>query len=164
MTLTPEIPSSGPGAANDASQKNPLGIVTIWKGEKYRYVLHNAGTGSVATAAKYPAYWKTLDPDGDPPTAEVTADQTDSLFGTNVIAGFYQGVITDGNYTWLKISGEQSVTVAGTVAGDKITGSTTDGEVARITAAGNNTGVIFGVCKSGTTSGSPTVLLQNMDW
>lgn len=166
---TVEVPASGPGAANDAVAKAPLGALLRWNGKVYRYVKFDNGSGNVASVAYGVAVWKTL----TMPTATtdgvftVTMDWTDTLGGKNAVAGIFGGVVTDGYYTWIQVGGTCTAkTAASTVAGDMCTGSTNDGIFARIAEAANVTDCVYALALSARngTAGTNTVLLQNLIW
>ena len=161
---TVEIPSSGPGAANDAVAKAPVGILYRHQGNTYRYVQHNPGT-AVATAAGGVAYWRTLSPTAG--TFVVSSDESDTIAGINGVAGVYGGVVTALYYTWIQVAGVvAALVVNSTVAGDKMIGYATDLNFNRIAAGGNVTDQVFGIALStkNTTTGTSLVLLQNLNW
>lgn len=127
------VPSSTVAGLNVAELDHPgdLGKVFELDGKQYRIVKHDAGTGSVATVAGGSAYWKAYDPGAG--TFTVTMDQTDALYGLNSVAGGYLGVVTDDYYCAIQVGGRQTgVTVAASTAvGDQLSGSATDGVLAR---------------------------------
>jgi hypothetical protein len=160
---TVEIPYAGPQAANDPTALAPIGVLLRYKGNLYRYVKFNNGRADVAAAVGGVAYWMTLTPSTGVFT--VSSDQTDSVAGVNGVAGVLGNVVTNLYYTWVQVGGIVSAKcAAGTVAGDKLTGSATDLTFARIAAAGAVTDVVFGVAHGAlnTTTGFATVLLQDM--
>lgn len=99
-------------------------------GVTYKYALFDNGTGNVASAAGGAAYLK----DNDPYT--VTSDKTDSITGAAIpagCAGIFQGVVTDGYFTWLVVKGQYTVRLAsgdsnGT-AGNKIFAPASDADL-----------------------------------
>lgn len=125
---------STPATLNVVSLDAPgdLGKVFEQNGIQYRIVKHAAGTGTVATVAGGSAYWKAYDPAAG--TFTVTMDETDSLYGLNGVAGGYLlTAVTDGYYCAIQVGGRQAlVTVAASTAvGDQLSGSATDGVLAR---------------------------------
>lgn len=128
------VPDGTPATFSEATLDHPgdYGKIFEENGCFYRIVKHAAGTGTVATVAGGSAYWKTYDPAAG--TFVVTMDQTDSLYGLNGVAGGYLlAAITDGNYCCIQVGGRQTlVTVAASTAvGDQLSGSATDGVLAR---------------------------------
>ena len=159
---TVEIPYAGPQAANNPTALAPIGVLLRYKGNLYRYVKFDNGT-AVAAAVGGVVYWKTLTPATGVFT--VTSDESDGVASVNGVAGVLGNVVTDGYYTWIQVGGIVSaMCAAGTVAGDKLTGSATDLTFARIAVAGAVTDVVFGVAHGAlnTTTGLATVLLQDM--
>lgn len=162
---TSQITTGDPNSVNDATAKMQLGTVVLWKGEKYRYVKFDNGTGNVASTAGGVADWETLTPSADPPVFTVTSDNANAAAGIQSVAGIFGGVVTDGNYCFIKISGTVAATVAtATTVGDALIGSTTDLEFGRIAVATDVRGTIFGTALTTGTSGTATVLLRNLDW
>ena len=161
---TVEIPSAGPGSANDSIKKAPLGVLYRHKGNMYRYALFHRG--SIAAAANKVAYWHELDPVNS--LFEVTADVSEAIdtAGANMCAGILGCVVTDGYYTWVQVGGvTDAVCVAAVTVGDKLIYGG-DGAFARIAHGANNTDVVFAIALETVdpTSFVGSVLLQNMDW
>lgn len=161
---TVEIPAAGPGSANDATPKSPLGVLYRHNGNVYRYVKFDNGSGNVAAAANGAAHWKTLSPTTGVFT--VTSDQTDAIGGINTVAGIFGCVVTDLYYTWVQVGGVAPCKVnSGTTAGDKMIGSTSDLTLDHIADGSNVTDAIFGVALDAyDTDGTALVLLQNLMW
>ena len=57
-----QVPSAGPGSANDSVAKAIIGSLYRENGKVWRYVQFDSGTGAVASAAGGAAHWKSLDP------------------------------------------------------------------------------------------------------
>lgn len=161
---TVEIPpdltvGGGIASTNDAVAKNPLGTLYRYKGNLYRYVKFDNGSGDVASAAYGVSHWKTLDPSAG--TFTVTSDRTDALLNINGIAGIFGGVVTDGYYTWIQVGGLASVFVAaGTAVGDMQIGGATDLYFAHVDADGTLTSVLFGVALTAVSSNKSSVILR----
>ena len=150
-------PATSPDTLNVATLDHPgdLGKVFEQNGALYRIVLHDKGTGSVATVAGGSAYWKVYNPAAG--TFTVTMDHNDALYGLNSVAGGYLGVVTDAYYCCIQVGGRQTgVTVAASTAiGDQMSGSATNGVLARTavsTAAVNQIVAIAETAVSGSTS------------
>lgn len=162
---TIQITTGDPNTVNDSTQQAPLGAVILWKGEKYRYVKFDNGTGNVASAAGGVAHWKTLTPASDPPVFTVTSDQDDALASLNSVAGIFGAVITDAFFCWLKITGRVTAKVAAsTTKGDHLTGGSTDLTFARIAESAAITDTIYATALDSVTGGTATVFLKNLDW
>lgn len=137
-------PYGGIKNTNDATAKNPLGTLYRYKGDVYRYVKFDNGSGNVAALAGGPVHWKTLDPAVG--TFTVTSDYTDSLMNVNAVAGVILNVVTDAYYTWIQVGGvAMAKSHASQVAGDVAIGASTDLVFGRIAADGTLTSVPFGV-------------------
>lgn len=163
---TVEIPSGGPGLANDATPKAPLGVIVQYEGQKYRYVKFDNGVGNVASGAGKVAYWKSLDPSSG--TFTVTCDVSDAIgSGVNMVAGVFGCTVTDGYYTFIQVTGvaEDAQCVASVVAGDKLIYGG-DGAFGRVAAGTAATDVVFAVALETVdpTSLKGNVLLQNLAW
>ncbi len=152
-------PATSPATLNVTSLDHPgdLGKVFEQNGVLNRIVLHAAGTGAVATVAGGAAYWKAYDPAAG--TFTVTMDQSDSLYGLNGVAGAYQGVVTDGNYCCIQMGGRQTgVSVAaGTAVGDQLSGSATDGQLAKTAVSTAAVNQIVGIAETAVSGGTSTV-------
>ncbi len=101
----------------DAEPKFTVGsIFEDHDGKKYKYVLFNNGAGNVASVAGNFAYYYGVSGAGAAANSNtVTMDVTDS---TGVGAGVFQAVIADGQYGWLQITGEATLTTALTAGAD----------------------------------------------
>lgn len=166
-TLTPEVSTGNPRTVNDATQKAPMGAVIRWKGNKYMYVKFNNGQGNVAAVAGGFVHWMT----GlfDPPNKlfTVTSDQTDAIAGRNSVAGVIGNVVTDGNYTWIQITGvyEDAKVTSTTDLGDCLVGSATDLVLQEGPITYTPDLMQFGVAlEAATTAAVVNVLLRNLDW
>lgn len=153
-------------ATNDATPKAPLGVLYRHGGKVYRYVKHSVVTDTtVLSAAKGVAHWRLLDPPNGVFT--VSSDKSDSIGGINTVAGIYGGVVTNNYYTWIGVGGVFDVLgAAGTVAGDKLIGSTVDLHFGRIAAGTAPTDVVYGVALAtiDPTALNVKALLQNLLW
>lgn len=137
-------PYGGIANTNDATAKNPLGTLYRYKGNMYRYVKFDNGSGNVASAAYGVAHWKTLSPSTGVFT--VTSDYTDAIGTINTIAGIFQCAVTDAYYTWIQVGGVALVTCnSSQVAGDIGIGSSSDLTFGRIAADATITSVPYGV-------------------
>ncbi len=162
---TVQISTGDPTSVNDEVAQNQLGTVILFKGLKYRYVKFDNGAGNVASAANGVAHWKVLTPTTNPPIFTVTSDQTDALATIQSVAGIFGGVVTDLFHTFIQISGPTQATVASaTTVGDAVIGGTTDLTFGRIAEATDVRGTLYGTALTTGTSGTATVLLQNLDW
>ena len=150
-----------PDTANDASQKAPLGTLYRYKGNLFRYVKFDSGSGTVAALQYGVAHWKTLDPSVGSFT--VTSDQTDAIGGINTVAGILGAVVTTAYYTWIQVGGYATVLCAASmVAGDVGIGYATDLQLNRIAAGASITSCLFGIA-TGTrnnSAGTDTFLLE----
>jgi hypothetical protein len=163
--LTPDISGGNPRTANDATQKQPLGSLYRWKGDTYMYVKFDDGAGNVAAEDGAVVYWKTFTPSAATPVLTVTTDQSDALGASvNSVAGVLGGVITDGNFCWIQVSGRKngSKTAASVAIGDMLIGSATDKEFARVAAGVAPTNIVFGRALSAVSGGKSDVLLMNL--
>ncbi len=130
-----------------------LGVVTQYNGKAYRLVQHDKGTGSVATVAGGSAYWKTK------ASFIVTMDETDAEFSLNSVAGGYLRVVTDQYYCFIQIGGRQTlVTVAaGTAIGDMLSGSATDGVLAKTAVSTASVNLCVAIAVTAVSSSTSTV-------
>lgn len=153
------VPANSPATLNVEALANPgdYGKCFEQNGVLYRLVKHDAGTGSVATVAGGSAYWKSYDPASG--TFEVTMDATDALFSLNSVAGGYLGVVTDGYYCAIQVGGRQTgVSVAaGTAIGDQLSGSATDGELAKTAVSTAAVNQIVAIAETAVSGGTSTV-------
>jgi hypothetical protein len=164
---TVEIPYAGPGVANDAVAKAPLGVLYRHKGNVYRYVLFDNGAGNVAAVVGGVVYWKALDPNNELlPLFTVTSDiESGIASGVNMVAGVTGVIVTDLHYTWIQVGGVvTALTAASTAAGDGCCHGT-DNTFGRM-AAGSFINQCFGIALTArnTTAGTNSVLLQNLIW
>lgn len=159
---TVEIPSAGPGYANDPTPKAPLGVLYRHNGNVYRYVKFSQG--AIAAVAGGVTYWKTLAPASG--SFEVTADISAAIgSGVNLVAGVLGTVVTDTYYTWIQVGGVvTALTAADTAAGDACIYGT-DKTFGR-DAANSVADVPFGTALTArnTTAGTNSVLLRNLIW
>lgn len=163
---TPEVRSGGPANNNDSTAKMPIGATMTWNGARYRYVKFSSGTGTVAAIVGGPAYAKTLSVATATvqPVFTVAADQTDSVFSKTPV-GVFISILTDTYFGFIQIGGDATVKVLGAVAGDLLTGGTTDNQFEKISEGSAMTQTQVGVVKSGTSAASlSTAHLINMDW
>lgn len=152
-------PATTPDTLNVSALDHPgdLGKIFEQNGALYRIVKHDKGSGSVATVAGGSAYWKAYDPASG--TFTVTMDQTDSLYINNGVAGGYLGVVTDGNYCAIQVGGRQTgVSVAaGTAIADQLTGSATDGQLAKTATGTAAVNWIVAIAETAVSGGTATV-------
>lgn len=165
----PQVHPSGPAFNNDATAVNPIGGKMRYNNQIWRYVQHNAGSGTVTPSAGAPAYAKTLTPAGTStavPSFTVTADQTDSVAGLMAVGvyGQFTTAPTTLYYTWIQIGGVANALAPGAVAGDKLIGSATDNQFDKIAGSGTQTYPLMGVVCGTSASGLSPTLLTNMDW
>ena len=117
-----QVPSAGPGSANDATAKAVLGSLYRENGRVWRYVQFDNGAGNVASAAGGAAVWKSLDPPNG--VFLVSSDYTDAI-GKNLVAGVFGSVVTDQYYTYIQVGGIVSASLDFTnITGDKVANST----------------------------------------
>lgn len=84
-------------------------------GKKYKYFLFNNGVGDVASVAGNVGYYYGVSGAGAAANSNtVTMDLTDAV----APAGVFQAVIADGEYGWLQITGEATLTTALTAGAD----------------------------------------------
>lgn len=109
-------------------------------GAVYKLVQKN-NTADVATVAGFVAHYK------DTTLNIVTSKASEAIASVNSVAGAFLGVITNANYCFIQCGGVQTgVSVAAAVAaGDKLTGSATDGQLARSAQGVAPLDVVFGV-------------------
>jgi len=172
---TPQVPGqgTGPGAANDATAKAPLGALYREGGRVWRYVQFDNGTHNVAAADGAVVHWKTLAPASG--SFVVTTDFGDAI-GKNLVAGVLHAVVTDQYYTWIQVGGiSTALLIFTTLTGDPVAAATvgcqcyyssTDTKFNLIEPTGQPTGVVYGVLVAAAnyTAGTGSVLLQNLDW
>lgn len=112
FTLTPQITTANPATVNDAvanGPQMPLGARYTWKGNVYRYVKFDNGTGNIAAVAGGGAYWKTLTPSAATPVWTVTSDASDSAYGPTGVAGLFLNVPTDLNFCFIQVAGVATI-------------------------------------------------------
>jgi len=158
-----EVPSAGPGTANDPTAKAPVGVMYRHLGNVFRYVKFYQG--AIPAAATKVGYWYALDPPNGIFT--VSCDVSACIAaGVNLCAGVLGAVVTNGYYTWIQVAGVcDAVCAAGVVAGDKLIYGG-DGAFARVAAGGALTDQCYAIAL-GTVDPSSyvgSVLLQNLDW
>jgi len=162
---TVEIPYAGPGYANDATAKAPLGVLYRHEGNVYRYVQFDNGTDAVAAAVSKVAYWKTLAPASG--SFVVTCDVSSAIVsGVNLVAGVLGCTVTDLYYTWIQVGGVvDAVCAASVVAGDKLTYGA-DGAFARNAAGTDLPDAVYAIALETVdiTTYIGSVLLQNLIW
>jgi hypothetical protein len=164
VEIPPDL-SVGGGIANtnDATAKNPLGTLYRYKGNVYRYVKFDNGSGDVAALAGGPVHWKTLSPSTGVFT--VTSDYTDAAMNVNSVAGIILSVVTDLYHTWIQVGGVAlAKSHASQVAGDIAIGASTDLVFGRIAADATITSVPFGVAieaLSATAAGKAKTILTS---
>ncbi len=161
---TVEVPSGGPGLANDAVAKAPVGILYRHQGAIYRYVKFTSPL--VAAVAGGVTYWLVAGLDPANGIFIATSDISTAIAaGINLVAGVLGCVVTDGNYTWIQVGGVvTALTAASTAAGDMVSYGT-DSTFGRM-VPGSQVNVNYGVALDArnTTNGTNTVLLQNLAW
>ncbi len=127
VSLTSQISTADPATVNDENPTGLLGDQLVWKGNRYRYVKFDNGTGNVAAVAGGAVHWFALDPAAATPLWTVTSDQTDALMTVNGVAGILGNIMTDQFHGWIQIGGRVNAQVAAGVAiGDLLVGGTTD--------------------------------------
>jgi len=168
-----QVPSAGPGSANDATAKAVLGSLYRENGRVWRYVQFDNGAGNVASAAGGAAVWKSLDPPNG--VFLVSSDYTDAI-GKNLVAGVFGSVVTDQYYTYIQVGGIVSASLDFTnITGDKVANSTAgckctyyagDLKLSLWPAATNPTAIVYGVliAAANYTAATGNVLLQNLEW
>ena len=155
--------SRGPAYQQDAEALNPIGCVTRFQGNLYRYVLLSTGAGPVATVAGAPAYWYALNPAED--TFTVTSDASSGYAsGVNMCAGvFLAAGLTTAKYIWILVAGVYAGIHVndGAAAGDRLyVGS--DSTFTKFSSGATGVELMYGVCleaEGGTTSGIANSLI-----
>jgi hypothetical protein len=150
----------------DSTPQNPIGCVTRWKGNLYRYVYFVSGT----TVAGAPAYWQALAPTSSSKTASFAVTRTAASAidgkGNNVVAGvFLAAAITAASYIWIQVGGVHTAAVVGasTAFGDLQLGGSNDVFVrAAVGAACNDEP--FGIALGPISSGVAPMLIINCNW
>lgn len=109
-----------------------LGQVFEVDNKFFRLVKFDNGTGNVASIDGGVAYWLTKS------SWTVTTDASDAEGLANGVAGGFHAVITDGNYCFIQIGGDQAAVqvAASTVNGDHMTGHASTDNILTRTAAG----------------------------
>lgn len=117
-------------------------------GNVFKLVQRN-NTADVATVAGAVGYYK------DNTHLIVTSKASEALStGFNGVAGGFLGVITNGNFCFIQIGGSQSIsTAAAVVAGDKLMGSATDGQLARSAQGTAPTDVVWAIAEGAVSGG-----------
>ena len=120
-------PGDGITYQNDpsTSPQNPVGIITRFRGNLFRYVLVNDTTGTPVAGA--PAYFISGGLVPSTNTFSVSTDVASNEGTANVLAGVFLSTPTAGNYTWVQIGGVSVVPLVldGGAAGDKVTAQST---------------------------------------
>lgn len=152
-----DMHTDGPASQSDTTAKNPVGCVTRYNGNLYRYVLLTTGDGPVATVAGAPAYWCSVVP--TTPTFTVTSDASYAIAsGVNTCAGvFLAAGITTGTYIWILVAGvyEGIHVNDDAAAGDRLYAGS-DSAFTKFAAGATGVEQMFGVCleaEGDTTSG-----------
>ena len=84
-------------------------------GKQFKYFLFNNGAGDVASIAGDFGYYYAVSGAGAAANSNTcTMDRTDGLNG----AGVFQAIIADGQYGWLQVTGEATLTQALTAGAD----------------------------------------------
>jgi len=154
-----------PSAQMDSTPKNPLGCVTRYAGNLYRYVYFVTGT----TVAGAPAYWSALDPSSAISTASfaVTRAAASAIDGkgNNTVAGvFLAAAITAARYIWIQVGGVISAAVGGSTAmGDLQFGGSNDIFV-RIAQGASVTDEPFGIALAAISSNVAMMEIINCNW
>jgi len=100
----------------DTTAQFALGTVAQMNdGKQYKYVLFNNGAGSVASVAGNFCYNYAVSGASAGDTTTVTMDITDS---GGIGMGVFQAVLADGEYGWIQITGEATLTTALTAGAD----------------------------------------------
>jgi hypothetical protein len=152
-------PYGGIENTNDATAKNPLGTLYRYKGNLYRYVKFDNGSGNVAALAYGVVHWKSLSPSAG--TFTVTSDYTDAIGTVNTVAGVLgTTAVTDGYYTWIHVGGLVTALVTtSTAIGDGMIGFATDLTFGRIAADSEMLTVPFGIAVTAISAGKASVRL-----
>lgn len=170
--VPPSLPVTASGdieSTNDATQKAPLGVLYRHKGNVYRYVKFDDGTGvaqvtAVACIAGGVMMWEALDP---PNGIFTVTSAAGARLGKNCIAGIALRVITNGYYSWIQVGGVHLLVSVNTsnAAGDVMIYSDTDQTFGRCAADAAVTGMPFGVALAvDSPAGYGPVLLLNLIW
>lgn len=162
-TATPET------VVNDTTARNPLGSQMKWKGNIYRYVKFDNGTGNIASAAAGLLYWLTLTPAASTPVYTATSDASDAVISVSGGAGVAKGVVTDLSFTFLATGGTHLCQIAASaVTGDRGYGhATTDLIMTRNAVATACPDIPFGISletRGATVASQCNMLLLNMVW
>ena len=103
--------------ANDTSDKEGIGVIRFEGNKVYKYVQYEAATAAVAGVAGEACYYYA--PGGVGTTgytnSVVTSDLSDSA---EVGAGILQAALADGEYGWIQIKGEATLTINLTAGAD----------------------------------------------
>jgi hypothetical protein len=143
FTLTGQISPGTPLTVDDAvaaGPRMPLGAKITWKGNVYRYVKFDNGTGNVAAVKGGPAYWKTLTPTATTPVWTVTSDASDGAYLAQGVAGIFVNVPTDLNFCFIQVAGVASIYAGATNAAGAMYFGTSVGDNALIYVAYGATG------------------------
>lgn len=152
-------------AQQDATPLNPVGSLTRFAGNIYRYVYFVSGT----TVAGAPAYWQALNPASAITTASFAVTQAAAsaidAIGANIVAGvFLKAAITAARYIWIQVAGVINAMVgASTANGDLQFGGSNDVFV-RIAQGNPTTNEPFGIALAGISSSKAMMEIINCNW
>jgi hypothetical protein len=152
-------------AQQDSTPLNPIGSLTRYAGNVYRYVYFVSGT----TVAGAPAYWQALDPSSSSKTVSFAVTQTAASAidgkGNNVVAGvFLAAAITAARYIWIQVAGVVNAMVgASTAMGDLQFGGSNDVFV-RIAKGQPTTDEPFGIALAAISSSKALMEIINCNW
>ena len=107
--------------ANDGSAPGKNDVYADSAGKRYRFVVYNSGTGSVAAVAGKAAYMYGTAASSSGEVDMVTMDLTDSVGSNALVAGLFMSAPGNGEYGWIQTWGPA------TFAGSFTSGGTTDG-------------------------------------
>lgn len=92
-----------------------VGTTVEVQNKKYKFVLFNDGAGSVAAVSGNVCYYYAPSGTSAGATTTVTSDLSDSA---GLGAGVFQSAPADGEYCWIQIKGEATLTTALTAGAD----------------------------------------------
>lgn len=90
-------------------------IYHAYDGKVYKFVKYNSGAGSVAAVAGNVCYYYAASGTSAGQNTEVTSDLSDSA---GLGAGVLQAVIASGDYGWIQIKGDATLTTSLTAGAD----------------------------------------------
>jgi hypothetical protein len=153
-------------AQADSTPLNPIGCLTRFAGNIYRYVYFVSGT----TVAGAPAYWQALDPTSSSKTASfaVTRAAASAIDGkgSNAVAGvFLAAAITAARYIWIQVGGVfvSAMVGASTAKGDLQYGGSNDVFI-RIAKGSSTTDEPFGIALADISSTKAHMEIINCNW